>query len=189
MGQNVVIHGKNVQDGTEVIPIEVDPSGSLVFVSHEHGQIHNSNFFSAGYLDLAVATTADIEVMFETGAAEIHTFLKLIAGGDALFEVFEGVTTSAAGTALTATGHYRPSPGTTSVTWTHSPTVTDYGTTLWQEYIPGGSQGQTPGAAQTVGAEQVVFKANTKYILKLTNNATGAEPLQITMAYYHGPSA
>lgn len=188
MGHNVVIHGKSVQDGTEVIPIEVDPSGSLVFVTHEHGQIHASNFFSSGYLNSAVASAGTIAVLFETGANEIHSFLKLIAGGDALFEVFEDVTTSSDGTLMTATGHNRTEPGTTNVTWYHTPTVTDFGTTLWEEYIPGGSSGQTPGAVQFVGTEQVIFKPNTKYVLRLTNEANGVEPLQITMAYYQGPA-
>jgi hypothetical protein len=108
----------------------------------------------------------------------------LIAGGDAQFDVYEGTTFSAAGTSITPVNHNRTSVNTCGCTVTHTPTVTVLGTHLWRELVPGGSQGQTPGAVQDVATAQVILADNETYLMRMTNLSQNAEINQIMVAYH-----
>ena len=157
----------------------------IVTITHEHQKVHEGEFYSAGYLDEAVINDGTIEILLQTPADKtMHSYIKLIAGGDARFDVYEGTTFSAAGTAISPVNHNRSSANTCGCTVTHTPTITTDGTLIWSEYIAGGSGGLTPGAVQNVSTEQAVFDSNAVYLFRLTNLAGTAQPLQIISAYY-----
>lgn len=193
MGHNVLLTGKLVTDRTIVKEILVDAGGYLITVSTEHSKVHQGEMFSAGYYDAAVVTTGDIELLVQIPAGtSAHTYFKVLAGGDSLFEAFEGTTFSAAGTSAGTLNNNRTSSNTPTVTVTHTPTLTTDGTLIWQEYIPGGTGsgvGQvTPGAVQNIAAEQSIFAPSTNYLFRLTNNSGTTQPLQIQLAFYEVPA-
>ncbi len=195
MGQNVLLTGKSVTDRTKVKEILVDESGDIVIITHEHSKVHQGKLFGVGYLNQSVADNGDIELLILTPPNdELHTYLKLVVGGDAIFTAFEDPTVSAAGTSISSINHNRSSSNTCGCTITHTPTLTDDGTPLWEEFVAGGSgsggQGSrsTPGAVQGVATEQVVMKANSYYLFRLQNIAGLTEPLQIMLSYYPVPS-
>ena len=189
MGGNVVIQGKVVDDRTIVKEIEVDRSGSLITITHEHSKVHQGRFFGAQYYDSAVVNTGTLDLLIQTAANKsLHTYIKLLVGGDAVFQLYEGTTFSAAGTAVDTINHNRTSSEVCTCTVTHTPTVTDVGTELWEEFVPGGTSGaggaHTPGGIDAVSSEQWIFNNGTDYLLRVTNAAGSTQPIQIVMAYY-----
>jgi hypothetical protein len=156
----------------------------VVNITHEHQKVHEGEFYSTGYYNSAVADDASIEILLQTPAdKELHAYLKIVAGGDCEFEVFEGTTFSAAGTSISPVNHNRNSTNVCGCTVTHTPTITADGDLIWMEYIPGGVF-ITPGAVQNVGAEQAVFANNANYLLRVTNRSALTNPFQIQAAYY-----
>ena len=154
-------------------------------LTHEHQKVHDGDFYSTGYYLEGVADDGYIDLLIQTPATDtLHTYIKLSGGGDVTFEVYEGTTFSAAGTTVTPVNHNRSSSNTCGCTVTHTPTVSSLGTQLWQEYLPGGSGGLTPGTVQGVSTEQVVFDKDTNYLLRLYNRAGTAQSLQVTASYY-----
>ena len=171
--------------GTTWHGIRCDANGDLISMSTTHNLIHRGLYLGAGYIDTAVTAAADIEVLIQVSSAhDMHLSIKTITGGDATLDIYEGTTVSAAGTSVTVRNHNRKFSDTSNSTITHTPTITGDGTLIWKEYIPGGSTGVAPGAIQQVSAEQTVFKANTNYLFRLTNNAAVTEPLQIQISFY-----
>lgn len=170
--------------------ITIDGSGSLVTITYEHHKVHEGQFYSVGHYADAVADTGIIEMLFTTPETfSAHMYLKVVAGGDALFSAFED-STRTAGTSITSVNHDRTSTNTCSCTISHTPGGAGDGTQLWLEYVPGGTGigagggSHTPGAVQGVSSEQVILAEDTTYLFRLQNTAGVAEPLQITMAYY-----
>ena len=184
---NVLLTAKSAIDRTQVIEVEADPSGSLIGISHEHSKVHQEKFFACGYLDTAVPSGNDIEYLIETGAQTAHMYIKLIAGGDALFSVYED-STFTTGTLCPIVNHNRTSENLPLLVTSHTPAGTGDGDILWAEFIPGGSTGNAPGAVQGVGYEQVVLKADSKYLFRLQNLGAGAQALQIVVSFYESPA-
>jgi len=190
---NVLLTGKLVTDRTKVQEILVDEGGFLIAVTTEHSKVHQGKLFSAGYYNAAVANAAVINVLVQIPAnVSIHTYFKIISGGDAFFEAFEGATFSNQGTGAGTLNNNRTSTNTPDTVVTHTPTITDDGSIIWEEYIPGGTgagAGQvTPGAVQSVASEQSILAPSTNYIFRLTNNAGSTQPLQIQLAFYEVPA-
>ena len=166
------------------IKYPVEPPHRVV-ITHEHQLVHEGKFFSVGHADAAAAASADIEVLVAAGAnTDIHTYIKMIAGADARLDVFEAPTVTAAGTAITPQNHNRGSANTCDCTVTHTPTLSADGTQIWQEYLPGGSGGNSPGAVQHVGSEQMIMAAGETYLFRLTNLGATAQMIQLQLAYY-----
>jgi hypothetical protein len=166
--------------GSEHIP-------QVTTISHEHQKVHEGQFYSTGYYDDTVADDAAINMLIQTPAEkELHVYLKIIAGGDCEFEVFEGTTFSAAGTSISPVNHNRNSVNVCGCTVTHTPTITVDGDLIWLEYIPGGVF-ITPGAVQNISSEQAVFANNANYLLRVTNRSALTNPFQIQAAYYPVP--
>lgn len=193
MGQNVLLTGKLVTDRTKVKEILVDQGGLIITVTTEHSKVHQGEFFSSGYYNATVANTTAINVLVQVPTdISIHTYFKVLSGGDSLFEAFEGVTFSAQGTDTGTLNNNRTSTNTPDTIVTHTPTITDTVSLIWQEFIPGGSgagSGQvTPGAVQNVASEQSILAPNTNYLFRLTNNAGSTQPLQIQLAFYEVPA-
>lgn len=157
-------------------------------ITHEHVLVHEGEFFQTCVLNTSVANTSAIQLLIQCAASKsVHLYVKLVAGGDALFQMYEGPTFSAAGDALTAHNHNRVSSKTASGVFTSSPTVSDNGTLMCQEFLAGGTgqgNGATPGAVQGLATEQYVLSPGEDYLLKLTNNAGSNQPLQIIVAFY-----
>lgn len=168
----------------------VDASGQLITIPAEHSKVHQGKMFSAGYYDSAVLNTNAINLLIQVPAThQVHVYIKILSGGDALFTFYNGTTFSAAGTAITPVNHNFGSTNTANATITHTPTITDVGAQKWEEYIPGGSgsgAGATPGAVQNIATEQAVLTEGD-YLFRLTNNAGSTQPLQIMVAFYEVP--
>jgi len=189
MSSNVLIQGKYVGDRTLVKELKADISSELITISHEHSKVHEGNFFACGYYNQSVINNGVLEFLFQTPAdSTVHTYMKVITGGDAEFTAFEGTTFSAAGTSCSIINHNRSSTKVPISVSSSTPTLITDGTQLWLEFIPGGSGGLTPGAVQMPGFEQVVLEKDTNYLFRIKNIAGTSEPLQFMISFYEIPA-
>ena len=171
----------------EIEQIELD-GGSLPTISHEHAKVHDGGLFACGYLNAAVANNGNIDLWLKASATHsVHTYIKVIAGGDATFEYFKATTVTADGTPCTPLNHNETSSNTPELTVFHTPTIDVLGAVSWPEKIVGGTGGITPGAIQTPGSEQVVIPSNANRLFRMTNTAGTTQPLQIILSFYEVP--
>lgn len=146
-----------------------------VGLSWVHQKLHEGRFFSGGYLNPAVANGGTVDILFQTGAAgTFHGMAEASSSGDAVMTMYEGVTFSAAGTAVTMTNHNRNSLNVMTEGVTHTPTITGLGTQLnGPIFVPGG---KATGSGGTGGfSEEFILKSSTAYLLRITNTSGVAQ--------------
>jgi hypothetical protein len=155
-----------------------------VAIPQDSNVIHEGNaYILTSAAVLSIAKDSNLDIMIQTGANEVHlrditvNVNKTSASGQTYLTLFEGTTTSANGTALTARNANRNSANTSSCSFFQGPTVTATGTPLyvyivhtdWETYI----------APSYTTPFELVLKPNTKYLIRLTN-----ELLQTIQATY-----
>lgn len=182
--RNSLMEGKLWRDRRIVKEISVDDSGAIVFINYEHGKVHLGEFFVVGGTEAAIANNGTIDLYIVTPATKtLHTYLSLQAGGDATIQVYDSTTISAAGTILTARNLNREFPDGMDTQFQKDPTISALGTLFWENLLPGGRGGGSPGAISDQ-SEQIVFARNSTYLIRLTNIAGTAQPLGIQLAIY-----
>jgi hypothetical protein len=200
-----LIHGLDgVNDGdvatTNPLPVILrDASGNAVYVdsyakalgviSHDHLQIHRSVTYTISEQitvdDSGGATPVAYYLL--TVPASTYPHLRTIStssdGGPYTVELFESPTTTANGTAKTAHNNDRNSSNTSGTTVYTGPTVSADGTLLESVLAP-----STRGSAGFDSTEEWILKASTNYLIKITNNTSGAgtSEFAITFAWYEG---
>jgi hypothetical protein len=85
----------------------------------------------------------------------------------------------------------RQSSLTATQTITSGPTITGTGTTLIQDYVPGGSGGNSVGgnSSNIARITEFIGKASTAYLFRYTNMNASAQPVSMTIGFFEGPSA
>jgi len=149
---------------------EVDElANQLVTIEATHHRVHEGAFFSLGVASGTLANNASLEILIQT-PADFGIHMRGIAscGGDATIDWFEGTTFSAAGTAITPANRNRQSANVARGTWTHTPTLTADGTSLFSTYILGGTGGNATGGSTGIFEEWILDQSQT-YLLRLTN--------------------
>lgn len=148
-----------------------------VFTNDDHWAIHNGRAFESSYVSphgSEIANDAAITWGISL-TAEVH--VKLIhgeMGGDAEIELFEGSDFDADGTLMTPTNLDRNSIALSPLTIRVDPTVNNSGIRLYNEFIPGGSGGNSGGGGSEALMERHL-NPNHDYIVRLTNRAAAAQ--------------
>lgn len=180
---NALIQGK-LPNG-KVQDLSADWGGGVVTISHEHAKVHAGELKSSGYLAAAVANGSNIEVLVQAHASyDVHLYVNVSAGGDSQFDYFRDITFTTEGTVLTPINHNTNYADGANCTVSHTPTGGVYGTSKWPQYFPGGTAGQSPGVIDLVSTEQMVLKAGTNALFRLTNQAGTAQTLNIAISFY-----
>ena len=160
---------------------------ALDMMEHAHYQVHQSNFWSVSNIFSIVAPSSTIEMLLDTGTHKTHLGLSFAFGGDCNSFIIEGVTVSALGTTLTAYNNNRAAPTATLNNWYASPTSATGGTTIFSEYIPGGTgnfaNGGAGGGPVKSGAEWLLAP-NTKSLFRLNNLTNQTHTASMTFNYY-----
>jgi len=102
------------------------------------------------------------------GAQEVHASFNGAVSQNMIAGFYEGVTFSAAGTAIASHNRDRESANTATMVITHTPTLTLDGTQLTDVYIPGGSK-STAGGGQAASFNEWELSPNTAYLLRISN--------------------
>jgi hypothetical protein len=163
--------------------IRVNSTGNIAVQSPVETKIYDGDYYNTGYYNNAVADAGTIEVLLQPNGENIFINVVVINGGDCEFRVYEGVTHTDPGTSLTALNSNRDSSNTTGATWTHTPTVSGYGTTIWEEFVPGGTKKSAVGST-TEAIGQGILKASTDYVFRLTNVSGAETQLQLIFGFY-----
>lgn len=152
-----------------------------------HERIHNGEMFSASRYVASVSDDASLDLLFQCSDDwSSHIVYVVRAGGDAEVLLYEGPTFSNAGTEVDAINRRRVNPIASVHTVTHSPTVSDTGLLLEQQFVPGGSGGFfsfTPGSEGSLFKE-FVFAPGEDYLLRVFNRSGSATPINAQLDWY-----
>jgi len=145
-----------------MIPLNVE-------MSIDHALIHQGFAFTHSHYHTGIAAAATDDHLIITGDYEIH--LRHLSysstGAPILLEYYENTVTSADGTPLLMGNNNRSSNKTPSFTLNSAPTVTGVGDPMGSTLIPSITN-QGGGVAILAGGEWILA-ANTKYLIRLTN--------------------
>ena len=194
-GQGALIYGVLVTDEKTPTLCEVDPSGSLILITHQHSKVHQGAYYNVSHYFSGVANNASAMLLIKLSANyENHSVIQIGTGGDARLDLYENPNIAANGTSLSITNHNRTlalaSPAkVTSSTAFHTPTIggspQDYGTALIPGFVlPGGTKDKGGGAIAEASGEQWVWAASNNYLVKVTNQSGSAQDISIDVAFY-----
>lgn len=141
----------------------------LVTIDNAHHEIHEGNhYFVKDWVDIPSAGTVDF--LFVTGTIEPH--MRTVFEGTSAFQVdiYENTVTSNNGTSITIQNRRRTSLNTCGCSIYSSPTITSVGNVIVRYKLGAGRSAGSAASAEN----EVVLKPSTKYLIRLTNNVTGA---------------
>lgn len=175
----------DTETGTWQVANAIGGKPLVVSIDFIHQKVHEGRFFSGGHYVASVSNNGTLDILFQTDATHtFHGVAEATCGGNALMQMYEGVTFSAAGTAMTLTNHNRNSSKVIPSGVTHTPTITGLGTQLnGTKLIPGGSGGTSSGGTGDF-AREFVLKPSTNYLLRITNISGIAQPMSTTIEGY-----
>lgn len=148
-----------------------------------HRQVHDGFMFFVTHTAIDLADGAGHDIMLTTSATapgakpHVELWLHKVGDGPGYYRLYEGVTASNDGTALVEVNYERPSSKTAGVVATHTPTISDLGTLIYEERVmdPGTtpSKDSPSGSGTVVGSIEFILKANTKYVFRIQNGSGG----------------
>lgn len=153
-------------------------------IDSAHLKVHEGKSYFFSYLNAAVASAANVDILLNNPASNYPHITTLIgAGGNSSVAMFEGVTTSADGTALNVFNRSRSNTNTASLVVSHTPTITDLGTEIFDSYVFGGEKSKATGGSDGF-AEEIILKPNTKYLIRITNDSGASEVVVVDGHFY-----
>lgn len=162
-----------------------------IFIDFVHHEVHDGNTFQACQKTAdasPIADDASYDLLIVTGnEAEAHLVFSGAAGGTAEVLLYKETVVSANG-ALIPTQNMRQSLHgvnlNTTLAYT-SPTVTNVGTLMHIQLLPGGSGPGQGTSGGTVRQEtEWVLNPNTNYLIRVTNRSGAAQPISILVQWY-----
>jgi len=150
-----------------------------------HHEIHLGTAFFVSFKTVDATPLADNATLIfalTIGAKAIHVISTGMIGGDGEKEVLEGSTITG-GTATTVYNRNRTFLTATTVTVVRDPTVNAAGTLIDNQFIPGGTGGQTLGGTSGPRNEWV-FKPATVYAIRMTNRSGNVQPASLAVEWY-----
>lgn len=185
-GDEISIVDSELEVSVETINEATDISGALATLDIEHWFIHKGlHFFNSQVI--TVASEGVINWVIETGDKGLHMVFEVSATDGAIsFTTYEGITANEDGTLQTLLNNNRLSTNTSTATMRLNPTGTDItGATI----IRSGRAGTTGGTALRSGGSigrqnELIFKKNSKYLLRVTNLANATNYIVLTHSWY-----
>lgn len=164
--------------------------GALVAISPEHHEIHCGDSYECSYIeDLGNGATRDILIVVpdEEGEGQTQKLYHLLGmvsvEAETTIRFYEGPTFSAAGTAIDVFNRNRNSSNADLLAVTYGPTITGTGTQLQVDKL--GSGKSIGGTASR--QEEWLLKNNTAYLLRVTNDTTSNNFIDVKLNYYVHP--
>lgn len=155
----------------------VDKSGALKTVTEFQNAVHDGESFSYSANQIGLANNGVVTFLGRTGTKQVHFDGLSIKTSIAPFRVqfYEAPTVSNAGTLLTSRRRNRINTNTSLMEIYSTPTYSAVGTILDDDLIVeiSGSGGNKNSGAGSID-DGWVLKANTDYLIVLTNLSGGA---------------
>jgi len=162
-----------------------DTTGALTTILVPHHEIHEGETFFCSWKTAdasPLADNANVTFGVTTGAKEVHIIARGSCGGDMEGAFYEAPTFTG-GAAVSIFNKKRNSSRTTTVTVVVGPTVTNVGTLLENEFVPGGTGPQAVGGAGQQRAEWILAPG-TKYLFRIINRAGNNQPASLALEWY-----
>lgn len=170
--------------------VDVDQySKALNVITEPHRNIHAGLVFNVFHKFSSVANGANADLHLDVPAAvypHLHK-VRIIAGeGDIDIGLYEDLTVSADGTALTAFNLNRASATTADMDVYYTPTVSGVGTKVRGGWLPPTASGTGNSDAGAVDDSdfEAVLDASTKYLVRATNNSGSTIDMVIHLMWY-----
>ena len=177
----------SVHDGTTMAGVDRLLS-ALRVIDEIHSQIHRGLLFCAYNIFTAVANDATADILFIAPAGfNVHLRHSCDVGGDVYMQPFVGVTTSNDGTPIAVHNRNQASENVAGATFFHTPTVSNFGSAMCQQYVTGGTGGNAAGGAG-LGFGEIIYPAGQKHLLRLTNKSGQARTIAINSHFYEASS-
>lgn len=158
--------------------------------SYTEANVKNGLQFECGTTINTIAAGANLDILFITGAKPVIVKSRSISfsGAGIVATVYEGTTTSAAGSTLAVSNLSRINPIPTTATVTQGPTVTAIGNLISAPNSAVGSttQGQNILGTFSVGGAERVLKPNTTYLLRVNNTDSSSAKVAVYFSWYEG---
>jgi hypothetical protein len=145
------------------------------FVDDAASIVQQGRMFHCSALATALADNANFDMMI----------IEAAAAGSSELSFYEG-TVATGGTPETVFNVKRTSTRTWGGVMVTDPTVSDAGTWLLVQFMPGGSRNQATGGAASFDVAWVL-KSYTSYLVRLTNRSGGAIRASIGCDHYASP--
>ena len=162
---------------------------ALTLIDEEHRMVHDGAGFQGDVIQSGLADSGTGNVLIVTGSKSVHLRALDVAAGNTPVQTdfYEGATTSADGTALPSLINVnRVSLKTPLTAMYYGATVTDNGTKIATTLVP--VTAKDAGAVQSSFGEELILKANTKYLITLTNNSGGPISWGFKCFFYEIPT-
>lgn len=161
-----------------------DDRDGLVIMERIHQQIHDGRILVNSYFTGTVTDNTSIDLLIPIRNSTIHLGIEVIAGGDALFEVYENPTATATGTMNPSYNKNRYVGDEINNSGIYIlPNISNVGNKIITEFIAGGEKKST-GGSLIMGDEWILNK-NKSYLFRLTNKAGSPKNLQFIFTYYY----
>lgn len=159
-----------------------DPSQSIRTIPLEHGRIHANRAWSTFREIDSLGSTNSSNLLIKVANENPHLrYVAVDTSGSARIRLFEGTAVSENGTSVPTFRNNRKEEDTPNgVTLFHTPTITGDGTTIDSWLLSGPKTGGTIAFDQ----EEYILKANTNYLVRITNIDNQSINAVIRMFWY-----
>lgn len=154
-------------------------TAATIFVDYEHHELHEGDhYFVQDYVDLPISNVFDLQFTTANTSKWTHFIFGLDCEAETLWYIYEGVTITTPGTAVTPVNNNRNSTNTsgntvasilnTSVSNANSDTAVAGATLLAQGII-----GALRNGGATERAREIILKQNTAYAFRAVATQAG----------------
>lgn len=154
---------------------------AVTVITENHRLIHDGMFFEFGQADATFPIGAEVDILISPPAGVFPHFQDIeISTNQAPinFDLYEGVTVSAAGTSIPPQNKNRNSSRAAETAITVSPTITDLGVNFKSGSVP------IPSIAEVLREREWVLQPATLYLLRLANASGVVANLNVTIDFY-----
>ena len=139
-------------------------TGAQLTIDVSHHEVHEGEMFHAEFTNASVSDAASVDVLLHTGAKNAHTVFDVYAGGQARVYLYESVTVTTTGSAVTTYNMNRSAALTPTVAISSTPTVLVGSVVLVNgRVLPGGASQQTRVGGGVRQGVEWILKPDTNY--------------------------
>lgn len=141
-----------------------DITKAEVGLSYLHWRIHRGELF---YISDRVTGSATVEYLIRVGEYPLHIRWAIQSGLATPIDIIKGVTPTVNGSAVTVNNFNETSANTLTATWFKGPTYTGGTVKKLEQAGSGTTPGKASLGASGTGEEEIVWDANTNYVIKI----------------------
>lgn len=133
------------------------------------GQVRKGNIYSTSSYWTRISDGNSVELKIAVNNEEIPTLFIVRSTGEATIDLIEGNTYTDNGTEIDIVNRNRASSNTPNSKIYKDPTIDTEGTTIAEEFIPGGARGASKIGGGADIREEFILQDNSEPLIRATN--------------------